>query len=98
MVLRALGGVERGLDPGSGFPVRPEHFGPGLGGPSEAAACVPTAHFTDHWFTFTDAGRYFHVLVAFGPQASHEVRSQAWKILDSLRIDHSVRPDWRASP
>src|SRR4051794_11386580 len=35
---------ERGVDPGSqwpDFPERPPHFGPQLGGPSEASACVP---------------------------------------------------------
>ena len=92
--------LERGLDPGStwaGFPPRPAHFGPGLGGPSEASACVPSAHFTDHWFGFTDGGRHFHVDVAFGPEAPEAVRRQAWGILDSLRIDPRVRPDWRSS-
>jgi hypothetical protein len=88
---------ERGLDPRStwvGFPARPARFGPSLGGPSEASACTPTARFTDHWFTFSDGGRHFHVLVAFGPQASEEVRGEAWAILDSLRVDPGVVPDW----
>jgi hypothetical protein len=87
---------ERGLDPGSswqGFPPRPARFGPGLGGPSEASACVPPARFTDHWFTFSDAGRHFHVLVAFGPDAPGTVRAEAWAVLDSLRVDPAVRPD-----
>ena len=91
---------ERGLDPGSswvGFPARPARFGPSLGGPSEASACTPTARFTDHWFTFSDAGRHFHVLVAFGPQAPEEVRRQAWTILDSLRVDPGVVPDWSSA-
>jgi hypothetical protein len=91
---------ERGLDPGSAwtdFPPRPAHFGPTLGGPSEASACVPSARFTDHWFGFTDGGRHFHVDVAFGPGAPEEVQQQAWAILDSLRIDPRVRPDWRST-
>jgi hypothetical protein len=91
---------ERGLDPGStwaGFPARPAHFGPELGGPSEASACTPSAHFTDHWFTFSDAGRHFHVMVAFGPQASQDVQREAWAILDGVRVDPSVVPDWRSS-
>jgi hypothetical protein len=90
---------ERGLDPGSswaGFPPRPTHFGPSLGGPSEASACVPSAHFTDHWFTFSDADRHFHVLVAFGPDTPEAVRRQAWALLDSLRVDPAVRPDWKS--
>src|SRR3954467_15513451 len=43
---------ERGVDPASSwpdFPPRPAHFGPALGGASEASACVPSARFTDHW-------------------------------------------------
>jgi hypothetical protein len=91
---------ERGLEPGSawlGFPARPAHFGPELGGPSEASECVPTAHFTDHWFGFTDEGRHFHVLVAFGPLATAETRRQAWAILDTVRVDPLVRPDWESA-
>jgi hypothetical protein len=91
---------ERGNEAGSAwldFPARPDHFGPELGGRSEAAQCVPTARFTDHWFGFTDGGRHFHVLVAFGPDASAEVRDQAWSVLDSLKVDASVRPDWQSA-
>lgn len=91
--------MERGLDPVStwpDFPARPAHFGPELGGPSEASACAPGARFSDHWFTFTDSNRHFHVLVAFGPDASEEVHRQAWGILDSLRIAPDM-PDWRSS-
>lgn len=92
--------LERGLDPRStwpDFPPRPAHFGPELGGPSEASACAPGARFTDHWFGFTDGGRHFHVLVAFGPDAPAAVQREAWQILDSLRIDPDIRPDWRSA-
>ena len=92
--------LERGLDPSStwsDFPARPARFGAALGVPSEASQCVPTARFTDHWFGFTDGGRHFHVLVAFGPDAPAEVQRQAWEILDRLRIDPAVRPDWPSS-
>jgi len=88
---------ERGLDASSswsGFPERPVRFGPELGGPSEASACAPGARFADHWFGFSDGGRHFHVDVAFGPQASPDVRRQAWAILDGLHVDPAVRPDW----
>jgi hypothetical protein len=91
---------ERGTDPGSSwadFPARPAHFGPQLGGASEASACVPSARFVDHWFGFTDGGRHFHVEVAFGPEASAATRDQAWAVLDSLDVDPSVRPGWRSS-
>jgi hypothetical protein len=89
---------ERGTDAGSGFPPRPATFGPQLGGPSEASQCVPTARFTDHWFTFEDGGRRFHVLVAFGPDASPETQAQAWHVLDGLRVDPAVQPDWSSAP
>jgi hypothetical protein len=88
---------ERGLEPGStwsDFPPRPAHFGASLAVPSEVSACVPAARFSDHWFGFTDAGRHFHVLVAFGPEASRTTRAQAWEILDALVVDPAVRPDW----
>jgi hypothetical protein len=89
---------ERAADPSSsGFPARPAHFGPRLGGPSEASACVPQARFTDHWFGFRDGGRNFHVDVAFGPRAPPAVRRQAWALLDGLHVDPTVRPDWRSS-
>ena len=91
---------ERGLgvpDGAADFPARPARFGAALGGPSEAGACASGAHFADHWFGFSDGGRHFHVLVAFGPQASAEVQRQAWAILDGLRVDPGVVPDWQSS-
>ena len=92
---------ERGRNPGAswdGFPPRPERFGPHLGQRSESAACAPGARFTDHWIWFTDAGRHFHLLVAFGRDAPAEVRDQAWRILDSLKVDAAARPDWSSTP
>jgi hypothetical protein len=92
---------ERGTNPGSewkGFPARPASFGPELGDASEAAACVPDARFTDHWIWFADGDRHFHLLVAFGPEASAETRDQTWRILDSLKVDPAERPGWSASP
>jgi len=91
---------ERGLDSTStwqGFPQRPARFGPALGGPSEASACVPGARFEDHWFGFSDGARHFHVMVAFGPDAPADVREQAWAILDRLRVDPGVVPDWQSA-
>lgn len=91
---------ERGLDPTSswmGFPPRPAHFGPEDGDASEASQCVDKPVFTDHWFGFSDGGRHFHVLVAFGKQAPAEVRDQAWGILDSLEVDPGVKPDWSSA-
>jgi hypothetical protein len=69
-----------------GFPRRPARFGATLGGPSEASACLPGVRFEDHWFSFADHGRRFHVEVAFGPHATATTRRQAWAILDGLRV------------
>jgi hypothetical protein len=89
---------ERGRGSAAGFPPRPRHFGPRLGGPSEAPGCVPGKSFTDHWFTFADGGRHFHVLVVFGSAANGAVERQAWHILDSLEVDPRLKPTWRSSP
>lgn len=88
---RGIGATE------NGFPARPGHFGPALGGTSEAQQCTPSGRFGDHWFTFRDAGRFFHVLVAFGPDVPADVRTRAWAILDSLRVDPAVVPDWHSA-
>ena len=85
---------ERGRGGGGVFPPRPERFGPSLGTESTSSDCVPGATFREHWFEFQDAGRRFHGRVAFGPQATAETQDQAWSILDSLRIDGEVQPDW----
>jgi hypothetical protein len=90
---------ERGIDPHglwTEFLPRPRHFGPGLGGRSEGADCVPKARLSEHWFAFTDRGRHFYGRVAFGPAASGSTRKQAWEILDSLRVDAGARPGWKA--
>jgi hypothetical protein len=91
---------ERGTERGAsweGFPPRPAHFGPQQQDRSEASECAPGARFTDHFIWFTDGDRHFHVLVAFGPQASAATRDEAWGILDSLRVDPQVRPDWSSA-
>lgn len=85
---------ERGTGGGGIFPRRPERFGPSLGTTSESTECVPRASFREHWFEFTDAGRNFHVRVAFGLEATARTQDEAWSILDSLRIDPAVRPYW----
>jgi hypothetical protein len=93
--------MERGRSPGSSwadFPSRPAHFGPLPEDASEAPACVPSAHFSDHWLRFTDGERHFHVLVAFGPEAPERVRQEAWTVLDGLKIDPGAPPNWSSSP
>jgi len=76
-----------GGPPSSDFPKPPSHFGPSLGGPSEASACVPGKRFTEHWFGFSDHARHFYALVAFGPAASKATRGDAWGVLDSLKVE-----------
>lgn len=58
---------------------------------------MPRGHFRDHWFQFGEAGRNFHVRVAFGPQATAKTQEEAWSILDSLEIDPNVRPSWSSA-
>jgi hypothetical protein len=70
----------------SEFPPRPAHFGPSLGGPSEASACAPGVHMSEHWFGFTDHGRHFYGRVAFGPAASKDTQDDAWGLLNSLKV------------
>jgi hypothetical protein len=49
------------------------------------------------WFNITDAGRHFHVLMVFGPSVPRDVRRDGWRVLNSLRLDGDVEPDWPAS-
>ena len=81
-------------------PPRPDHFRPEdfPHGSTFTDCFVGDVHVEDHWFGFADAHRAFHVLVIIGRGASADVRREAWEILDSLRFDASVRPDWPASP
>lgn len=73
---------------------RPEEFPDG----STFTDCfVGDLPVEDHWFGFADAGRAFHVLVIIGHAAPSDVRDEAWSILDRLRFDPDVRPDWKAS-
>jgi hypothetical protein len=94
----------RGAYRGSYFPPRPARFRrepadesnstwPYCGVPNGA----PPIPMDDYWFGFSDAGRAFHVLVAFGKDAPEDVRDQAWAALDSLRLDPEVMPDWAST-
>jgi hypothetical protein len=53
---------------------------------------APSVEVSEH-----DAGRHFHVLVAFGPRTPAEIQQQAWAILDGLRVDLALAPDWKSS-
>jgi hypothetical protein len=81
-------------------PPRPERFRPESfpDGSTFTDCFVGDLPVEDHWFGFADAGRAFHVLVILGRAAPQHVRNEAWTILDRLRLDPGVRPDWKASP
>jgi hypothetical protein len=92
---------ERGLDHNSewlDFPQRPTRFGPAPENANVAEPACGDRPGTDvRWFNFTEAGRHFHVLVVSGPDAPPGLRRDAWRILNTLRLDPSVKPDWPAS-
>ncbi len=46
---------------------------------------------------FADAGRHFYALVVVGPDAPRRVHKEAFALLDSLRFDRRVQPDWPSS-
>ncbi len=85
-------GGERTSDNRSGFPKRPERFGP-VGACGDNRLCPTDGRDVVHgirgwWFAFQDAGRGFYVFVGMGEQAyADEARAQlAWDVLDSLRF------------
>lgn len=83
-----------GLAPGesfdetTGFPDRPSLFPPtGSENASEVIDCLARPPVFDHWwFSYSEAGRGFHVLVAIGTQATQRTRAETWAILDSLQL------------
>jgi hypothetical protein len=80
-------------------PPRPERFRPENfpDGSTFTDCFVGELPVEDHWFGFADAGRAFHVLLIIGRAAPRDVHDEAWGILDRLRFDPDVRPDWKAS-
>jgi hypothetical protein len=86
------------------FPPRPASFEPDpeLPGSSTWPYCVngddePPIPMLDYWFGFKDAGRAFHVFVGVGKEAPPELTAEAFEILDTLRLDPEVLPDWRSA-
>jgi hypothetical protein len=85
-ILEREGGPRSGWP---GFPPRPARFAFDAGMSSEFTDCLRTTRgipLRDHWFAFTDAGRYFHVLVAIGADAPASAEAKAYRMLDSLRV------------
>ena len=75
----------------SGFDPRPDAFGPISGSADNAFfECLDPEERSDlnaiHWIDFTDAGRYFYVLVAIGRDADPEEVSAVWETLNRLVI------------
>lgn len=93
--------LERGYDRSSewrNFPPRPARFRPTREtAQAPEPACGDRPDTRVHWFNFTDAGRHFHVLVVAGPRAPADIRREAWRILNTLRLDPRAKPGWPAS-
>jgi hypothetical protein len=92
---------ERGFDPNSewlDFLPRPKRFAPTHENANIAEPACGDRPDTDlRWFNFTDAGRHFHVLMVSAPDAPPDLRRDAWRILNTLRLDPDYRPSWPAS-
>lgn len=91
---------ERGYDRDSDwvdFPPRPERFGPVADAEPAGRGCGEPSGTMAHWRNFSASGRHFHTLVRIGPDAPAGTVAQAWRILDSLRLDSDYQPSWPAS-
>lgn len=77
---------------GLAFPPRPKifTFNQGEAAPPFGTPCGAPADATIAWFSFRDAGRKFHAVVAVGPQASTARRNAALRVLNSMEV---LRPD-----
>jgi hypothetical protein len=92
--------LERGRDDSSSwsdFPPRPAKFGRARASESHNVRCGDRPGTKAYELNFTDAERHFHVLVVLGGDVPATVEEEAWRILDGLRLDQKVRPDWPAS-
>ncbi len=91
--------MERGFDRRSEWPEfgpRPARFGPADPRGAEPG-CGDRRGTTSDWIPFTDSGRHLYALLVFGAAVTDERREQAYRALDSLRLDPAVKPDWRSS-
>jgi len=92
---------ERGGSPGAaGFPPRPPSFGASVEqSDGDIASCLGhSADTREYWIPFRDAHRRFYALVVLGVRAPQRTRDEAFGILDRLRFDPTVQPDWKSSP
>jgi hypothetical protein len=91
---------ERGHDLNSDwldFPPRPQTFGPVADAQPAGPGCGEPSGTMIHWRNFSDSGRHLHTLVRIGPDAPPGTAAEAWRILDSLRLDPDYRPSRPAS-
>ena len=93
--------LERGFERTSewlDFPARTNRFAPSpQNATGSETACGDRPGTDGRWLNFTDAGRHFHVLIVLGPDAPSATTRDAWRILNTLRVDPNVTPDWPAS-
>ncbi len=69
---------DRGSAGNDGYPPRPDRFAPH---PEPSGIdCAPDDGEV-HWFPFSDGGRHFYGLVAYGPAASAEARAEGFEVL-----------------
>ncbi len=64
---------------------------------SPQPACGDRPGTETSWLPFTDAGRHFYALMVIGPNAPRGVHEEAFGLLDSVRFDPAVQPDWPSS-
>jgi hypothetical protein len=83
-----------------GFPPRPASFaGRAEQRGGDIGACLGgRPHTREYWIPFGDANRRFYALVVLGPRAPEKVREEAFAVLDRMRFDPAVLPDWKSSP
>jgi hypothetical protein len=83
-----------------GFPPRPASFATlaeTRGG--DISACLGSPGKTvEYWRPFSDANRRFYALVVLGTRAPKRIREEAFAVLDRLRFDPTVQPDWKSTP
>jgi hypothetical protein len=107
--LRAMGPAdgfvsiqERGRNGGSvtGFPRRPSSFAARAKPErTDLDLCLDVEpHPIAYWMPFSDAGRRFYALLVLGRDAPASIRSEAFAVLDRIRFDPAVKPDWESTP
>jgi hypothetical protein len=72
-------------------------FGPVPDAAPAGPGCGEPPGTVIHWRNFSDSGRHLHTLVRVGSAAPPRAAAEAWRILDSLRLDPDYTPGWPAS-